>query len=197
VQAQKEYETLRVQLTRLAATVNAAEDSVFNAFCHKIRVANIREYEESQLKVAQEEAEARLRFDTQIARLTHQFVFFMLSLLSLMVSCLLSHRSEFESEALTKATERLTTLSTIIQKEEFNIIKLEKQKSEVASELEKEEEKMSEMKKVLEVLQETLDGKNAEVEKVKKTGGKAAKALEQGQKEISIRVHLFPRSELL
>jgi hypothetical protein len=49
---------------------------------------------------------------------------------------------------------------------------------------------MSEMKKVLEVLQETLNEKNAEVEKVKKTGGKATKALEQGQKEISIRVHV-------
>jgi len=52
---------------------------VFGAFCRQIRVSNIREYEERQLKVAQEESEARLRFDTQIARLTHQYV----SLLSL------------------------------------------------------------------------------------------------------------------
>lgn len=47
---------------------------MFAAFCGEIGVSNIREYEERQLKVAQEESEARLRFDTQIARLTHQFV---------------------------------------------------------------------------------------------------------------------------
>lgn len=56
--------------------MNAAEDEIFSAFCRKIKVSNIREYEERQLKVAQEESEARLRFDNQIARLTHQYVRF-------------------------------------------------------------------------------------------------------------------------
>jgi structural maintenance of chromosome 1 len=55
--------------------VHAAEDGLFGAFCASIGVADIREYEERQLKVAQLESEARLRFDTQIARLTHQSVF--------------------------------------------------------------------------------------------------------------------------
>ena len=45
---------------------------MFAQFCRKIKVSNIREYEERQLKLAQEESEARLRFDNQIARLTHQ-----------------------------------------------------------------------------------------------------------------------------
>lgn len=54
--------------------INNAEDGVFASFCRKIKVTNIREYEERQLKVAQEESEARLRFDTQIVRLTHQYV---------------------------------------------------------------------------------------------------------------------------
>lgn len=56
--------------------VHAAEDAVFQAFCRKIKVANIREYEERQLKVAQEESQARLRFDTQITRLKTQCVAF-------------------------------------------------------------------------------------------------------------------------
>jgi len=59
----------------LSIAVNAAEDGVFVAFCQKIGVSNIREYEERQLKVAQEESQARLRFDTQIARLRNQYVF--------------------------------------------------------------------------------------------------------------------------
>ena len=59
---------------QLSIAVNAAEDGVFAAFCQKIDVSNIREYEERQLKVAQEESQARLRFDTQIARLRNQYV---------------------------------------------------------------------------------------------------------------------------
>lgn len=56
----------------LQAVVFAAEDNVFAEFCLQIRVTNIRSYEERQLKAVQEESEARLRFDEQIARLTHQ-----------------------------------------------------------------------------------------------------------------------------
>ena len=61
-------------MTELSTAVNAAEDGVFAAFCRKIGVSNIREYEERQLKVAQEESQARLRFETQIARLQNQYV---------------------------------------------------------------------------------------------------------------------------
>ena len=57
--------------------VNAAEDGVFQAFCRKIRVSHIREYEERQMRVAQEESRARLQYETQISRLTHQLVKFL------------------------------------------------------------------------------------------------------------------------
>jgi len=53
--------------------VDAAEDQVFGSFCREIGVASIRDYEARQLKLAQEESEARLRFETQIARLTHLY----------------------------------------------------------------------------------------------------------------------------
>lgn len=38
----------------------------------KIKMSNIREYEERQPKLAQEESPAQLRFDNQIAPLMHQ-----------------------------------------------------------------------------------------------------------------------------
>ena len=73
MQLQTTYDTLKAKIEELVAIVNSAEDNVFADFCRRIKVSNIREYEERQLKVAQEESEARLRFDTQIARLTHQY----------------------------------------------------------------------------------------------------------------------------
>ena len=59
--------------------MDAAEDQVYGAFCREIGVANIRDYEARQLKLAQEESEARLRFETQIARLTHLYDIHLLS----------------------------------------------------------------------------------------------------------------------
>lgn len=75
LQAQATYNTLKENIEQLRGLIYSAEDDIFAGFCSQIGVADIREYEERQLKVAQEESEARLRFDTQIQRLTHQFVF--------------------------------------------------------------------------------------------------------------------------
>lgn len=75
IQAQVAFDNLSAQIQELESTVFDAEDEIFTAFCQEIGVSNIREYEQRQMKVAQEESEARLRYDTQIARLTHQCVF--------------------------------------------------------------------------------------------------------------------------
>ena len=71
-QAKAALDSLLEKISGLSVIIDEAEDGIFRAFCDRIGVAHIREYEERQLKVAQEENEARLRFDTQIARLTHQ-----------------------------------------------------------------------------------------------------------------------------
>lgn len=66
------HNALLQKIEELSTVVDDADDRVFGDFCRRIGVANIREYEQRQLKLAQEESEARLRYDTQIARLTHQ-----------------------------------------------------------------------------------------------------------------------------
>jgi len=62
------------RLTGLIDTVNAADDGVFTAFCARIGVATIRDYEDVQLKMAREESEAMEAFSAQQARVTHQYV---------------------------------------------------------------------------------------------------------------------------
>ncbi|KAG1761141.1 hypothetical protein EDD22DRAFT_780232, partial [Suillus occidentalis] len=52
--------------------IDSAENGMFASFCSQIDVENVREYEECQLKVAEEESQARLRFGQQVARPTHQ-----------------------------------------------------------------------------------------------------------------------------
>lgn len=60
------------QIEELSNAINEAEDSVFEAFCQQVNVSNIREYEEQQLKSQTEELETKMRFESQIARLSHQ-----------------------------------------------------------------------------------------------------------------------------
>lgn len=56
----------------LSAVVDKADDETFSAFCKKIKVADIREYEDVQLRLAKEENEALESFTTQQARIRHQ-----------------------------------------------------------------------------------------------------------------------------
>ena len=71
-QVQATHSGLQERIDALQSVINDAEDGVFADFCDAIGVADIREFEERQLKVAQEESAARMQFDLQIARLTHQ-----------------------------------------------------------------------------------------------------------------------------
>ena len=74
-QAKKELDAAQSAHDTLAAIVNEAEDGIFGDFCARVGVEDIREYEERTGRVNKDESAARLRFDTQIARLRHQCVF--------------------------------------------------------------------------------------------------------------------------
>ena len=77
MQPQSAYDSLKEQINALQSVIHDAEDVIFASFCERIGVDNIREYEERQLKAAQEESVARLQYETQIARLTHLWVSFL------------------------------------------------------------------------------------------------------------------------
>ncbi|KAF8068609.1 condensin complex subunit SMC1 [Lyophyllum atratum] len=162
---EKSHATCVAQIAQLSAVVNAAEDDVFKAFCKKIGVANIREYEERQMKVAQEESKARLQFETQIARLGHQ--------------------ADFEAEGLKTTGERLANLEGVIAAEEANLAKWEAHRDTLKEEIVAFESTIAGLREELGEIQETLEEKNKVVEAVKKTTTKAAKALDMALKEIA------------
>ncbi|KAK2462607.1 hypothetical protein APHAL10511_005340 [Amanita phalloides] len=162
---QTTFDNLQRQMSELRATVESAEDGVFAQFCREIQVSNIREYEERQLKLAQEESEARLRFDNQIARLTHQ--------------------AEFEEEGLKSARERLGHIENVLQTERANLDKHEAQKVQVQREIESLEEQLETLKGNVAEHQEVLDEKTKVVEQVKRATMKAGRVLDQALKDIS------------
>ncbi|KAF9454363.1 condensin complex subunit SMC1 [Macrolepiota fuliginosa MF-IS2] len=163
--AQTQFSKLQAKIKQLAAVVNDAEDGIFGTFCQNIGVENIREYEERQLKAAQEESQARLRFDTQIARLGHQLA--------------------YESEALETIRDRLRRLDQAIEAENVNLTNMNTQKEGVQQELEQTESAIADLKEELGGLQEKLEEKTKVVDQVKKVSAKAAKVLDAALKEIS------------
>ncbi|KAF8268112.1 cohesin complex subunit psm1 [Lactarius quietus] len=165
--ARNALDKLQEEIQRFSSVVDSAEDGIYGDFCRSIGVSNIREYEVRQLKLAQEETEARLRFETQIARLTHL--------------------SQFEEEQLKRLQERLNILAETVTAEEANLVGLEERKTETQEELESLQEGIGELEEEMSRLKGILDEKSKVVDDAKRVASKAAKALEQAEKEISSR----------
>ncbi|KAG6915096.1 hypothetical protein DXG01_013475 [Tephrocybe rancida] len=162
---QKNHAACVAEIDELAAIINAAEDGIFKTFCRKINVANIREYEERQLKVAQEESKARLQFEAQLARLGHQVA--------------------FETDGLKAALDRLESLKKVLATEEANLAKWESRKDALKEEIVAHERAIQGLREELAEVQETLEENNKTVEAVKKTTLKAGKGLDLALKDIS------------
>ncbi|KAH9170044.1 cohesin complex subunit psm1 [Lactarius sanguifluus] len=165
--ARNALDRLHEEIQRFASVVDAAEDGVYGDFCREIGVANIRDYEARQLKLAQEETEARLRFETQIARLTHL--------------------SQFEEEQLKRFQERLNVLAETVTAEEESLVNLEGKKTETEEELLTMQEGIGELEEEMSRFKGSLDEKSKVVDDAKRVASKAAKALEQAEKEITSR----------
>ncbi|KAI9569904.1 hypothetical protein HD554DRAFT_2088472 [Boletus coccyginus] len=162
--ARATHATLTSRISMLQSVIDEAERGVFASFCTKIGVDHIREYEERQLRVAEEESQARNRFDQQIARLTHQI--------------------QFEEEQLQLTQNRLATLKKTREDEEAKVVELEEQKRQIQVEIASGQEAIEILRQGLHALNEALEEKNKVVEQVKKTHARAAKVLDQALKEI-------------
>lgn len=165
--AQNSYSKLSSQIAELQSAIDSAEDGVFASFCSQIGVKNVREYEERQLKVAEEESQARLRFDQQVARLTHQ--------------------SQFEEEQLKLTQSRLLTLRNTAEDEQRKVAELEEKKRTIQVEIAEAQEGIAQLREMLQGLNDVLEEKNKHVDQAKKTYTKAAKILDQALKEIGLK----------
>lgn len=62
-------------IRKLEKRINEIVDRIYKDFSASVGVKNIREYEENQLKAAQELSERRLSLSTQMSKLKYQYVF--------------------------------------------------------------------------------------------------------------------------
>merc|ERR1712043_21465 len=60
------------QIDETKEEMNNVEDKIFGKFCKNIGVANIRQYEEKELKTQQDKEKKKLEYENQINRITNQ-----------------------------------------------------------------------------------------------------------------------------
>ncbi|BGP07989.1 Structural maintenance of chromosomes protein 1 [Rhodotorula toruloides] len=164
-QIEDELEQLEAQAATCRDVIDREEDAIFADFCRRIRVANIREYEEKQLRGAQEDNAQMLVFNTQVARLNHQIA--------------------FQSEQVDGTRERLESLQKLADKQRKALEQLDVDREAKQGEIEALEQEVQDLSTVLEQLRDTLKDKTSELERVRKEGGKASRVLDKALKEIA------------
>ncbi|EIW54226.1 uncharacterized protein TRAVEDRAFT_39782 [Trametes versicolor FP-101664 SS1] len=148
--AQAVYDSMKGKIDALVAVVNETEDGVFEEFCEEIGVANIREYEERQLKVAIQFDEQQLRVMEERLKAYEDII-------------------KSEGENLAKLDEKMAAQEEIAKAEET----LQDDLKELAEELEEKTKKVDEVKKTTNRAGKALDqalkdvvGRNDEIEKL-------------------------------
>ncbi|CEQ42431.1 SPOSA6832_04230 [Sporobolomyces salmonicolor] len=161
----EELSVIDAQAEAHREVIHSEEDTIFSDFCERIGVSDIREYEDKQLRGAQEDNAQMLKFNTQLARLNNQI--------------------RFQGEQVEAIRERLSTLQATADTQRASLEQLSALKEEKQAELEALEQEIEDLKQTLEELQVTLANKNAELEEVRKSGSKAAKVLDKALKEVA------------
>lgn len=80
MQLNSDVDRRRIEINRREKKINEIVDRIYKEFSKSVGVANIREYEENQLKAAQDMAEERLSLSSQLSKLKYQYAFFPLSI---------------------------------------------------------------------------------------------------------------------
>ncbi|OZJ06654.1 hypothetical protein BZG36_00272 [Bifiguratus adelaidae] len=110
-------DSLANDIDELTTIINNETDVIFAHFCQQINVRNIREYEESELKLSQEQSDRRLQFNTQISKMENQI--------------------RFEEGQLEQLTQHITRLRDQLNADQSVLISLEAEQREANSEKQK------------------------------------------------------------
>ncbi|ELU41583.1 cohesin complex subunit (Psm1), putative [Rhizoctonia solani AG-1 IA] len=164
-QATVAHNSANEQIEELSDAINQAEDEVFAAFCQEVGVSNIREYEEQQLKAQTEELETKMRFESQIARLSHQIA--------------------FEEDQLKSINARLQTLEQTVANETASLEKLTSDKDRLAEQIDELQQELDEHREEATRLNELLAEATKVLDGHKRTAMQSAKEVDKSLKEIA------------
>lgn len=123
--------------SRLQEGVSRVEDEVFGAFCARIGVSSIREYERAQSGLLNEIAQRRLGYATQTSRLKNQL--------------------QFETERLTDTKTRIKNMKESMNRDSILLEQLEGERQTLKDQIVQIEEEIAEINSRLESQSESTN----------------------------------------
>merc|ERR1719402_484422 len=137
--------------------MNTVEDRVFSAFCKKIGVANIRQYEERDLRTQQDRAKKKLEFENQINRVSTQLEYERKREEQLQANVQKFERTVQDIDDGLEAAKKAEQVQMgEIDSDMRSVDTLKSQKSFLKSECDKSEELINEAKKELNIVTKDL-----------------------------------------
>uniref|UniRef100_A0A0D6QVW1 Structural maintenance of chromosomes protein n=1 Tax=Araucaria cunninghamii TaxID=56994 RepID=A0A0D6QVW1_ARACU len=133
-------------IQKIEHRINEIVDRIYKNFSESVGVANIREYEENQLRAAQELSERQLKISSQMAKLKYQL--------------------EYEQRRDTQAPIRKLTSSLSTLHEELK--RVQKQEAEAKASMDDNGKQLDEMKKEAEELKSKADDCEGVIQELKK-----------------------------
>eukprot|EP00252_Welwitschia_mirabilis_P022634 TRINITY_DN6180_c0_g1_i1.p1 TRINITY_DN6180_c0_g1~~TRINITY_DN6180_c0_g1_i1.p1 ORF type:complete len:1224 (-),score=352.15 TRINITY_DN6180_c0_g1_i1:258-3929(-) len=166
----KEQITIRTKnIEKIENRINEISDRLFKDFSESVGVANIREYEENQLREAQERSERRLKLSRQLAKLKYQ----------------IEYEQRRDTEApIKKLTASLTTLN-----EELERAKL--REAEAKSAMDKALHELDEVKREAEGFKSKADGCEGLIQEIKKQASNVTTNIGKLKRQISAKEALI------
>ena len=158
------YGNLKTQLDSVLKEVHEAEDEVFSNFCSRIGIENIREYEDREGKIAEAENEARVKFETQIAKLNNLL--------------------KFEQDQLVSSRSRLEKLENKLKKDNENLKLIEREHQELIAKTNEFKENIDDLEHRLEELRNVERDNATTLDSSRRNAQQSEHELDTALKEI-------------
>lgn len=151
------------EVNKIRSKIDKMEDEIYRDFCNQIGVANIRQYEEKQLKSQQERAKKRLALTNQESRLQNQLAY----------------------EQRRDTSSNVKKLADSIKGDETAISKLKDEEKNKLELIEKAEAELAELKQQLADIKKGFEEHDVELREIKKILATRSKEVGMVQKKVS------------
>ncbi|XVE77921.1 hypothetical protein DITRI_Ditri13aG0103100 [Diplodiscus trichospermus] len=150
-------------IEKLEKRINEIVDRLFKSFSQSVGVANIREYEENQLKAAQNMAEERLSLSNQLAKLKYQLEY--------------EHKRDVES--------RIKKLENSLSSLENDLKLVQKKEAEVKLATEKASDEINRLKEEVKEWKSKSEECDKEIQEWKKQASVATTSISKLNRQIN------------
>ena len=153
------------QIDETKEEMNNVEDKIFGKFCKNIGVANIRQYEEKELKTQQDKEKKKFEYENQINRISNQL--------------------EYERKREDQLLANVTKFERTVQDDEDGLETAKKIEQVQMSEIDEEMRNVDKLKQQKSYLKNQCDKFEEDVNSARRDVGTVAKELQSSNKAIN------------